>query len=101
MLNLTQPMTDPLVDSALEREVAGLFVAMNTMEMRMIVADSNLEIERVGGLQPNLKHSEAMDLDIALMWRKMMASLEQGMEDFDLELLEEAVAYQQVALHFE
>jgi hypothetical protein len=94
MLNLTQPMTDPPADSALEREVAGLFVAMNTMEMRMIAADTNLEIERVGGLQLNLKHSEAMDLNVALMWRKTMASLEKGMEeDFDIELLKEAVAY--------
>lgn len=83
MLNLTQPMTDPPADSALEREVAGLFVAMNTMEMRMIAADLKLEIERVGGLQLNLKHSEGMDFDVALMWVKTIVNIEKGMvKDF-------------------
>ena len=56
MLNLIQQTVDPLADSALEREVAGLCIALDTKEMRVVVADLNFEIEGAEALQLNLEH---------------------------------------------
>jgi hypothetical protein len=56
MLNLIRQTADPPADSVLEREMAGLCIALNTKEMRMVVADLNFEIEGAEALQLNLKH---------------------------------------------
>jgi hypothetical protein len=56
MLNLIQQTADTPADSALEREAAGLCIALNTKEMRMVVADLNFEIDEAEARQLNLKH---------------------------------------------
>jgi hypothetical protein len=56
MLNLIQQTADPPADFALGRKVAGLCIALNTKEMRMVVADLSFEIEGAEALQLNLKH---------------------------------------------
>ena len=47
---------DPPTGSALEREVAGVYVVMNSKEMRMVVADLKSEIVGTMALQPDPKH---------------------------------------------
>lgn len=54
MLNLIQQTADPPADSALEREVAGLCLALNTKEI--VVRDLNFEIDGAEALQLTWKN---------------------------------------------
>jgi hypothetical protein len=76
----TEPTADQRADSALEQEVAGLYVVINAKEMRMVVAGLNLGTAGVDAQQLNLKHAQEMYFHLALMKLKTMASLEQGRE---------------------
>jgi hypothetical protein len=51
MLNLPEPTAGSPADPELEREVADLYVVVNTKKMRMVVADLNLKIEGVEAQQ--------------------------------------------------
>jgi hypothetical protein len=78
----------------LEREVAGIYVVMNTKEMRMVVADLKSEPVGTMALQPDPKHPWGTDSDVALIQLKLMANLGQGMEEgLDLELEVGQVAF--------
>ena len=92
MLNLTDLTPDPLADSGLEEEVAGLHVVMSSKAMVMFaVVDLNSEIEGVETLKLNLKHPQGVDFDFALTQMNAMAKLgiEQEMqEDRDIALKE-------------
>jgi hypothetical protein len=76
MLDLTELTADPPTDTVLKWEVAVQYIVMNSKEMRMVVADLNLEIEEAEAIQLNLKHSQAMQFDDALMQLKTIANLE-------------------------
>ena len=98
MPNLAGPTVDPPTGSALEREVAGVHVVMNSKEMRMVVADPKSEPVGTMALQPDPKHPWGTDSDVALIQLKSMANLGQGMEE-GLDLEPEEVG--QVAFDFE
>jgi hypothetical protein len=85
---------DSPAGSALEREVAGVYVVMNSKEMRTIVADLRSEAVGTMTLQPDPKHPWGTDSDVALIQLKLMANLGQGMEEgLDLELEVDQVAF--------